>query len=152
MPETLSQFKVGDRVKVAALGREGILITFDKKGRCKVALGEKVVSCSISQLKLAKPEIAKKKTPQQPIEKRPSMRIMSPLIIDLHGLTTVEAVYQVEMAINRAALDGHDEVQIIHGIGSGKVREAVTSYLKTVELVKRYQLDPKNRGKTRVFI
>ena len=55
------------------------------------------------------------------------------------------------MAVNRAIMDGYRELQIIHGIGTGKVRTAVEKSLTTLEVVKSFKLDPNNPGQTRVF-
>lgn len=72
--------------------------------------------------------------------------------IDLHGLRVQEALGLVEDLLNRAVLDDCDEIQIVHGIGRGRIKEALHDYLRGLHVVKSYKLDPANPGVTRVYL
>lgn len=50
--------------------------------------------------------------------------------LDLHDMTPEEAVSALDQFINHGFASGDDAVKIIHGRGSGKLRDAVMSYLK----------------------
>ena len=72
--------------------------------------------------------------------------------LDLHGATKQEALERVEEALDRALLQGCSRIKIIHGIGSGAVREAVHGYLSGSRQVSEFHLDPANAGVTWVTI
>lgn len=58
---------------------------------------------------------------------------------DLHGLTPNEALSQLDQFLNHEFVSGTEAVRIVHGRGSGRLRDAVHRFLKTHELVARYR-------------
>jgi len=68
--------------------------------------------------------------------------------IDLHGLLVEEALARVIDEIDRSLLRGADRVEIVHGKGSGRIREAVHRQLASMSVVSAFQLDPGNAGVT----
>lgn len=68
--------------------------------------------------------------------------------LDLHGVTTQEARARVESLVDRAYFRGMDEVQVIHGKGSGKLRAAVREALRGHPMVAG--LDGSDPGLTRI--
>lgn len=79
-------------------------------------------------------------------------RTGSPSSIDLHGMTVDDAIAAVDAFLSDAILAGHAEVQVIHGRGGGRLRDAVHRRLKQVLAVKAFRLDPKNPGVTIVML
>ena len=59
--------------------------------------------------------------------------------IDLHGLTQEEAIPRVEEFLYRTYSAGLHEISIVHGKGSGTLRNAVRRYLKGNRLVKSFR-------------
>jgi len=59
--------------------------------------------------------------------------------IDLHGLDAHEALLQLDAFLNRCFVHDGAVVRIIHGRGSGKLRTAIRSALKTHPLVSMYR-------------
>ncbi len=51
--------------------------------------------------------------------------------IDLHGERIEEGIERLERFLDRAFLLWTNEVKVIHGHGSGRLKSAVRSYLKT---------------------
>lgn len=72
--------------------------------------------------------------------------------VDLHGLTVNEAVERVERALNDAALQNVSSVRLVHGHGTGRVRQAVHRLLGEISSVRHFQLDPRNAGVTIVTL
>jgi dsDNA-specific endonuclease/ATPase MutS2 len=68
--------------------------------------------------------------------------------IDLHGLTVDEAVIKLDRFIHTAFQRGLYFVWIIHGKGSGKLRQEVGRYLSCHPLVKSYGSADSSRGGT----
>jgi len=58
-----------------------------------------------------------------------------PLSVDLHGMDAFDARQMVEKFIDDAFMAGEEVIKIIHGRGSGALRETVHRILKTHPLV-----------------
>jgi DNA mismatch repair protein MutS2 len=72
--------------------------------------------------------------------------------IDLHGLALDDARNKVAGHISRAILAGLGRVEIIHGIGTGKLKAAVTRDLKSIAAVRAVKPHPSNPGITVVYL
>ena len=72
--------------------------------------------------------------------------------IDLHGYDRESARVAVSDFINVAVMMGYVEVVIVHGIGSGVVKEAVHNTLKKNKKVLSYHVNGMNIGCTVVKI
>lgn len=72
--------------------------------------------------------------------------------LDFHGHTVADALKSLETALDKALLDDIDELEIVHGKGSGAIRRAIQTFLTQSPAIKRHTLDPFNSGVTRVFL
>ena len=72
--------------------------------------------------------------------------------IDLHGMTVDEARTAVADFVSRAVMEGADTLEIIHGIGTGRVRDAIRRALGTIGAVRRVRPHPTNPGVTIVYL
>jgi DNA mismatch repair protein MutS2 len=72
--------------------------------------------------------------------------------IDLRGLRVDEAQAATVSALDAAILAEHPFLRIIHGMGTGAVREAVRRILQTDRRVRKYDFAPRNQGGTGVTI
>jgi DNA mismatch repair protein MutS2 len=77
---------------------------------------------------------------------------MRKLSIDLHGLTVAEALEKVERGLDRALQEEADRLDIVHGLGTGKLKDAVHRYLKGLSVVKHFKAADGNPGITWVFM
>lgn len=50
--------------------------------------------------------------------------------------------------IDRALLDGADRLEVLHGKGSGRIKEALHQRLASMRVVVSFELDPDNPGVT----
>jgi DNA mismatch repair protein MutS2 len=66
--------------------------------------------------------------------------------LDLHGLSVDDARNRVAGHISRAILAGLERVEIIHGIGTGRLKAAVTADLRSLPSVRRVAPHPTNPG------
>jgi DNA mismatch repair protein MutS2 len=57
--------------------------------------------------------------------------------IDLHGMPVSRALSSIDRWIDRASLLGYQQLKIIHGKGTGTLRSAVHTYLRSHNQVKR---------------
>jgi DNA mismatch repair protein MutS2 len=142
----------GDRVWVTRLREEGTLISATRAGLCRVQIDRLVVECEMSDL--ATPPKGKKKKTQIAKPKVGDRRAESgrTLTVDLHGLIVVDALAAVTSIINQAALEGAERIEIVHGIGTGRVKRAVHQYLGTLPIVEAVKEDSLNPGVTWVYL
>ena len=72
--------------------------------------------------------------------------------IDMRGETVDEALSELGLFIDRCVLNNIEEIRIIHGKGTGALRNAVTDYLKTHPNVSEYRLGRYGEGENGVTI
>ena len=66
--------------------------------------------------------------------------------LDLRGKRYEEAMKELDEFIDQALLNNMAQVDIIHGIGTGVIREGVTKYLRRNKHVKSFGYAPQNAG------
>ena len=76
----------------------------------------------------------------------------SPLEIDLRGLRGDEAESVTQAALDAAVLADNPYLRIIHGMGTGVVRETVRKVLAADRRVVKFDFAPRNQGGTGVTI
>ena len=75
-----------------------------------------------------------------------------PLELHLRRLTVDEALYRLDAYLDAALMAGHTTVRIVHGKGTGAVRDTVWNHLSTHSLVTGYDLAPYGQGDAGVTI
>jgi len=148
-------FKMGDRVLVVRLNRPGRIVEVLRSGDYRVTVGSFSIQCKLEDLLLDPPQKGEnlaKKTGEKTVSIQTSVPTSHTLRrLDLHGLRVADALRQVEEAVNRAILNGQERIEILHGIGTGKIREALYHYLAELVVVKSFKIDPTNPGVTIVY-
>lgn len=145
---------VGADVVVRTLGnKRGIVVEAGRHGQYRVRVESVTMWCREQDL-AAPPEARKKKdAPAKPQE----MPAASPtggtpaVRVDLHGLRVEEAIARVVDEIDRALLRGADRLEVVHGKGSGRVKEALHRHLASMPVVAAFKLDGRNPGVTWVY-
>ena len=138
--------KVGDDIIVLSYGQRGTLTNQLKDGRWEAQVGLIKMTLEEKEFDLvqAKQEAPVKKK-QVNIVKRaggkgPQARL------DLRGKRYEEAMKALDAFIDQALLNNMAQVDIIHGIGTGVIREGVTKYLQRNKQVKSFGYAPQNAG------
>lgn len=138
--------KVGDDIIVLSYGQRGTLTNQLKDGRWEAQVGLIKMTLEEKEFDLVQ---AQKETPvkkkQVNIVKRaagkgPQARL------DLRGKRYEEAMEALDAFIDQALLNNMAQVDIIHGIGTGVIREGVTKYLQRNKQVKSFGYAPQNAG------
>lgn len=145
------RFTVGDHVHVASVGK-GIVREVRNGGRYLVEVkGRHMVA---EEAGLTPIEERKQRAPQPAREAATGVdettRSNAVDSIDLHGLTTDEAVAALDSFLNDAILAGLADVRVIHGRSGGRLKAAVHARLKVVTAVRGFRVDPTNSGVTLV--
>jgi DNA mismatch repair protein MutS2 len=66
--------------------------------------------------------------------------------VDLRGLRAEEAVASLQQHLDQAVLSGNNEMEIIHGRGTGALRRAVHEELARIPDVREYFLANEEQG------
>lgn len=150
MNDDARTFKVGDRVYLRQTAIEVVVVReIDKKGRLRVLHGTMEMEVPID----AVATVPRKVPATQVIKRSPEKRrsAFNPRL-DLHGRFVDDAITQLEKHIDSAILAGISRLEIVHGIGSGKVKDAVHQYLRGSRHVERFEVDSRNPGATWVYL
>ncbi|MDE7380218.1 MAG: Smr/MutS family protein, partial [Clostridia bacterium] len=68
------------------------------------------------------------------------------------GLTVEEALIEVENFLDKAITDNLEQVKIIHGVGTGKLRSAIAQRLKKHRGIKSFRSGQYGEGEIGVTI
>lgn len=83
---------------------------------------------------------------------RTRKRLAVPTEIHVLGMTVEEAVHELEKFLDDALLAGHQELRIVHGKGTGALRQGIHEWLGRQPVVRRYHLAPMNEGGSGVTV
>jgi DNA mismatch repair protein MutS2 len=147
---------IGTDVLVRTLKRRGVVAEVLRAGVYRVQVGALSVTAREDELDAPPPSKKKKRQAIPPVgnehERRSADAGSEPSSIDLHGLTVDEARNRVAGYISRAILAGLERVEIIHGIGSGRLKAAITKDLKALPVVRGVKPHPTNPGITLAYL
>ena len=138
--------KVGDDIIVLSYGQRGTLTNQLKDGRWEAQVGLIKMTLEEKEFDLvqAQQEAPVKKKQVNVVkragDKGPQARL------DLRGKRYEEAMEALDAFIDQALLNNMAQVDIIHGIGTGVIREGVTKYLQRNKQVKSFGYAPQNAG------
>lgn len=139
---------VGNTVKVLSYGQQGVITK-------KLADHEFEVQIGILKVKVTDRDVEKISTQAAPKKAERAVRSSRGLRstrasseLDLRGQRYEEALTNLDRYIDSSLLAGLNTVTIIHGIGTGAIRNGVQQYLKRNRHVKSYNYAPANQGGT----
>ncbi len=136
----------GDAVLVRSLNQKGHIISeVDNSQNIMVQIG-------LIKTKVKKSDLIKIKSEDEKKQKTSTSRMVklktssiNPTI-DLRGLNLDEALLELDKYLDDAFMSNLNEVQVIHGKGTGVLREGVTQFLKKHKHVKESRLGNFNEG------
>lgn len=131
------RIRPGESVHVVGVGHAALDSLPDKRGRAAVRVGDARVVVAADRIRAAGPA-------PEPAPTRPPAHAAGPLLAggtvrcDLRGMRVEEALEEVEQLLDRAAGEGRDRVWIVHGKGTGALRDAVRGHLRDSPYVVRH--------------
>ena len=138
--------KVGDDIVVLSYGQRGTLTSQLKDGRWEAQVGLIKMTLEEKEFDLVQVQQEKPvKKKQVNVVKRASGRGPQARL-DLRGKRYEEAMTELDAFIDQALLNNMAQVDIIHGIGTGVIREGVTKYLQRNKHIKSFGYAPQNAG------
>jgi len=142
-PTALHDIEVGAPVLVDGVTEPGTLLGIDDRGIAEVASGP---------LRLRVPRSALRPAPRQAEPIRSTRTVVQgaaqnvPLQLDLRGARAEEALSELDRYLNNAAVAGYDRVRVVHGKGTGALRNAVREALAAHPLVREQAPAAANEG------
>lgn len=133
---------VGDEVKVLSYGQRGTLLE-------KVSNTEWVVQMGILKMKISDSDLEYIKPEKEPIVRTAGVKNRNghvKLELDLRGERYEDAILRTEKYIDDALLANYGRVSIIHGVGTGALRQGIQSYLKNNKRVKSFRFGEAGEG------
>ena len=138
--------KVGDDIIVLSYGQRGTLTNQLKDGRWEAQVG-------LIKMTLEEKEFDLVQAQQEAPVKKKQVNVVKRAVgkgprarLDLRGKRYEEAMSELDAFIDQALLNNLAQVDIIHGIGTGVIREGVTKYLQRNKHVKTFGYAPQNAG------
>jgi len=129
------EIRPGDRVRLVALGQEGEVISV-ADGVAEVQLGPLKMRQPVSALQ----RLGKARTqPEERVVYRPAAPVQVPLEISVRGQRVADVEASLERYLDDAYRAGLPFVRIIHGKGTGTLRQAVQEILRTSPLVDHFE-------------
>ncbi|MGE7688133.1 endonuclease MutS2 [Lysinibacillus sp. NPDC097214] len=133
---------VGDEVKVLSYGQRGTLLE-------KVSNSEWVVQMGILKMKILDSDLEYIKPEKEPVQRIAGVKNRSShvkLELDLRGERYEDAIIRTEKYIDDALLANYGRVSIIHGVGTGALRQGIQNYLKKHKRVKSFRFGEAGEG------
>ncbi|HEX6279755.1 MAG TPA: Smr/MutS family protein [Pyrinomonadaceae bacterium] len=135
---------VGSRV-ITSFGNVGTVEKLDKENAevliGKIRLREKVANLQLADVQTETQPVARVASVSKPIDSPDAAAELN-----LIGKTTAEAEYELDRFIDDAYIASLPRVRIIHGYGTGALKNYVHHFLKNHELVERFAFAPENQG------
>lgn len=137
--------KEGDDVLVTSYGQRGTLVRQIDAKNWEVQMG--IIKMKIANEDLEKQKVVEDNRPQRhvtTVNSGGARHVKAQL--DLRGKRYEEAMAEVDQYVDAALLANYQQVTIVHGKGTGAIRQGVQDYLKGNRQVKKYEYAPANAG------
>lgn len=143
--------EAGDTVEILSMGAPAEVVSVGKDGLLNLRAGRMTVSARQDEVCVVEdaPKRKKKAASSGPASLR-AVPVAAEL--DLRGMETLEAVPVLERYIDSAVLGKLHTVTVIHGKGTGALRQAVQQNLKTNRAVKSFRLGRYGEGESGVTV
>lgn len=162
-PVKAQELKVGEKVFVKNIAQEGVVqnvraqkdeaevLCGNIRVRSKISDLSVLISAAKAQTTVKKPKY-QQKTEKVEVRKSLAQKRTSMLEVNVIGMTVLDAIPEVEAFIDSAVISNLEEVRIVHGMGTGKLRAGIHEFLRTNKNVAEYRLGKYGEGDTGVTI
>lgn len=144
-------FEVGSKVKIKHTQTYGEILEL-KNNKVLLAVGDMRMNVALAKLELIANKEFKKKTPQKKasntvlftdtLEKKMHFRAH----LDIRGLRVDEGIRMLTTFVDDAIATNTGHLKVLHGMGTGALRQAVRDYLRTIDLVSSYKDEQQEMG------
>ncbi len=146
-PPEPAPFAEGDVVLVRSFGgKRAVVVGAEPGGKMRVTVGAVQLEVEAADLELVESVIKDQDLRDHIGAIRVRKALAAPDEIHLRGMRVDEALAEMEKFLDDAGLAEHESVRIVHGKGTGALREAVRQYLRQHPAVRECHVAPLNEG------
>ena len=151
-PEPKRSVLVGDTVEILKLGTKASVIAINKDGTYQLQAGIMKMTLRTDEVYLLENENPYKQK-ARPQHSGKEMKLEAHASeVDLRGMDSVEAICALSLYLDSAMRSNLKQVRIIHGKGTGALRNAVHQELKRNKFIKTFRLGVYGEGEDGVTI
>lgn len=152
-PQPTREILVGDTVELLKLGMKASVLAINKDGSYQLQAGIMKLNAKADEIYLLENENPYKAKGGHPAHSGREMKMTAMSSeVDLRGMDTVEAICVLDRYMDEAMRAKLSSVRIIHGKGTGALRQAVHQSLKRNKFVKKFRLGVYGEGEDGVTI
>lgn len=152
-PQPTRGILVGDTVELLKLGMKASVLAINKDGSYQLQAGIMKLNAKADEIYLLENENPYKAKGSRPAHSGREMKMAAMSSeVDLRGMDTVEAICVLDRYMDEAMRAKLSSVRIIHGKGTGALRQAVHQSLKRNKFVKKFRLGVYGEGEDGVTI
>ncbi len=145
LPVKLESLKPGDLVWVPRFKSQGVIIEVSREqGKARVQVG--AMRAYLEEREIEKMDEAERKEEGMPERPRLSFTKAVSWKLDLHGVKVEEALGILDKYLDEALISNFPFVYILHGRGTGALRQAIHKYLRTHSSVLRFRMGEGTEG------
>ena len=151
VPPLARDLVAGDTVEVVKSGvKATVLAPADSKGMVKLKAG--IMNLTVNKKELRLVDAPKVKLPEVQVSITRTGGASADMSLDLRGMAADEALIELDQYLDHAARANLTSVTIIHGKGTGKLRDAVQARLRQTRAVKSFRLGRYGEGESGVTV
>ena len=148
-PSAAEELHVGDEVRVLTVNQNGTITDDLGDGYYQVQVG-------FLKMKIHQDQLEKRSSPKPAdVKIKPTVKRLATDVkpeCDLRGKLVEEALMEVDNYLDKAILAGYKEIHLIHGKGTGALRQGVQKFLRRHQHVKSFRLGNHNEGGSGVTV
>lgn len=154
----INDIKPNLEVFISSLGKEGIVLSFpSKSNQVQVQIGSMKMNVDIKYLRKIEKNDTNKNAKNKSISSSVSYKNISKsrnikTEINILGLTVDEAISVVDKFLDDCSIANLQTVRIIHGKGTGKLKNGIHQFLKSNSHVKNFRLGTFGEGEIGVTV
>lgn len=152
-PELPRMPEVGEKVHVRKMNVDGVVLKKPENGFVAVQAGILKMNVALSDISLLPKEKPKPvRSPSVTVKTAGIKDAIAANRCDLRGMTVDEALAELDIFVNRAVMQHMPAATIVHGKGTGKLRDAAQDYLRHCRFVKSFRLGAYGEGDSGVTV
>jgi len=154
IPAPSRPIRAGDLVEIPGVRQNAEVAAVGKDGTLQLKAGALKMTVKAGEVRLIEEAERSMKKPAAPVHRggQVSLRTAAATELDIRGMETIEAEGVVENFISSAVMGKLETVTIIHGKGTGALRNTVHALLRRNKAVKSFRLGVYGEGESGVTV
>lgn len=136
----------GDLVEIKGLNIKANVLAVEGDGTVDLRMGNARIQLSANQVRVLEEAEERPKEPPADVKVDAGVEAAAMDRLDIRGYRVDDAEIEVGRYVDRCSLNGMDTCEILHGAGTGALRQAVRELLATSPHVVGFGPAPANRG------